>query len=228
MTNMPKVLIIDAENVLFPAEELYQDALTLAFADVTGGKVRFDKSAVKNILLGNSFMDIVEFAISFKPRMKITDKDREAAIRKFIEYTETFLVRGKNAGTKKEHLEVLQWFHQAEIPIVFCSNMSNEIMMKYLDATGYLSLVDYVITPDRVKKEMDGAGFPKPSKEMYIKILSRYGLDESEFLCIEGTLGGASACKFAKLNYIFCKEPGLFKLEKIKKALEEMELLTFQ
>jgi len=229
MNSSLKVLIIDVENIFFPAEEIYQDALNLAFADVTKGKVRFDKNNVKNILLGNSFMDIVEFAISFKPtRIKITEEERKLILRKFVEYTERFLLKGKYAGTNQEHLEILRWFSQAEMSIVFCSNMRFELLMKYLDAAGYAAFADFVITPDRMKEEYEGSGFPKPSKEMYMKIMNIYGSKLDDYLCLEGTLGGTTACKFSNLNYIFCNDAKFFRLKEIKKALEKMELITFQ
>ncbi len=228
MINEPKVLICDLENILFPATEIYQDCLNLAFAEVTKGKVRFDKNKVKNILTGNSFADMIEFAISFKPQTKITEIEREVIVRKFVGHVENILTKGRNAGTKKEHLDVLRWFYKAGIPIVFCTNMNLEVMMKYLDATGYLQLADFCMCPDRFKQEHNLIFSPKPSKEMYQRILNRYGIEGDQALSIEGTTFGAQACKFLDINYIFCKSPELFKLKSVITGLEVLDVISFQ
>lgn len=224
-----KCVLIDPENILFPAEELYKDCINLAFADVTKGKVRFDKNQVKTILLGNSFIDIVEFASSFKPqKYKLTEEERKFIIKKLFEYTERFLIKGKYAGTNKTHLEILRWFTEAGIKVCVNSNMSYEILMKYLDATGYLSLIDYVVTPDKLRVEQKLLINPKPSKDMYNHILAYYDFIEDDLLTIEGTLGGITASKFSNINCIICKNPDLFKLKQIIQGMEKMEVLTFQ
>lgn len=229
MNTFPKLIMIDVENVFFPASELYQDALNLSFVEVTKGKIRFDRTKEPATRLSNSFFDVADFIFSFKPRtMKMNDELKKELLNRFVANTEKFLIKGKFAGTHTEHLNVLKWFAAAEIPIVFCTNLSYEIVLKYLDATGYIAFSDTVLTPDRMKNEFKLGGFPKPSREMYLKVVNSFTLQENDILSIEGTKSGIFAAKSSKVHLLSCANPELFTLVNVKKALESMEFLTIQ
>lgn len=229
MMSIPKYILFDVENVLFPATELYLDSLKIVLAKSTNGKYILKTDALMASEFGTmSYSDVFDFLHTGTGFARFTSDQKAVLANRLFVQTEYLIQHSDLIKTRNESLELFRWLTDSGFKLAICTNLPQSILMNYLVAVGYEPFFEVIVAPDKFEKTESFILWPKPSIELYRKTMNMLSANEEDILTIEGTSSGIAAAKIAKIRFIATNSPNQINLVNIKEAFIKMGVITEQ
>ena len=227
--SIPKYILFDVENVLFPATELYLDSLKIVLAKSTNGKYILKSDALMASEFGTmSYSDVYDFLHNATGFSRFTSDQKAILANRLYVQTEYLIQHSNLIKTRNESLELFRWLTDSGFKLAICTNLPQSILMNYLVAVGYEPFFEVIVAPDKFEKTESFILWPKPSIELYRKTMNMLSANEEDILTIEGTSSGIAAAKIAKIRFIATNSPNQINLVNIKEAFIKMGVITEQ
>ena len=213
MRNKIKAVIFDMDGVLIEAKDWHYDALNKALA-LFGQKIsRYDHLVTFDGLHTITKLDMLTLERGLPKELHefINDLKQKYTMELVHQYCKP----------RFDHEYALSTLKSKGYRIGCGSNSvidSIEIMLQKSDLRKYIEIV---VSAQEVSE-------PKPSPEMYEKIISSFGLSPSECLIVEDNENGIKAAKASGAHVLVVKEVHEVNLENITRRIHKIENSNFE
>ena len=127
--SIPKYILFDVENVLFPATELYLDSLKIVLAKSTNGKYILKTDALMASEFGTmSYSDVFDFLHTGTGFARFTSDQKAVLANRLFVQTEYLIQHSDLIKTRNESLELFRWLTDSGFKLAICTNLPQSIL----------------------------------------------------------------------------------------------------
>ena len=209
MKNIIKAVIFDMDGVLIEAKDWHYDALNRAL-DIFG----------YFITKHDHLVTFDGLPTATKLEMLTLEKGLPKGLHEFInELKQKYTIELVHQHCKPNfhHEYALSVLKSKGYRIACGSNSVRDTIEIMLEKSNLIQYMENIVSAEEVSN-------PKPSPEMYYKIISEFGLEPHECLIVEDNENGIKAARDSGANVLVVKEVDDVNIDNLLKAIESSNL----
>jgi beta-phosphoglucomutase len=209
MKNKIKAVIFDMDGVLIEAKDWHYDALNRALGLFGYAISRYDHLVTFDGLPTVTKLDMLTL-----------EKGLPKKLHEFINELKqkyTLELVHQHCKPRFDHEYALSQLKDQGYKLGCGSNSVRESLEIMLEKSDLMKYMEILVSAQEVSE-------PKPSPEMYQKIISSFGLKPEECLIIEDNENGVKAAKSSGAHVLIVKEVDEVNIENIEKKIEKINL----
>jgi HAD superfamily hydrolase (TIGR01509 family) len=205
---MNKVIVFDLDGVLIDSKEIHFNALNLAL-DEFGSDLIITRDEQDNIFEGLTTKAKLNILTEIKG---LPESLHEDVWKLKQEYSATLFT---SVSPDKELIDLFKFIKSNNIKIAVASNSIRKTLDSCLKSLGLIDLIDYSLSNEDVY-------LPKPSPEIYLKVMEHLGSNPEKTVIFEDSPVGLAAAYASSASVETVKNRSDIWFDRILRVVEEL------